>query len=53
MEEAKLWESCESLAADTSDVSTCGNFGCGFNTEGECTANGTYCFGYVELEENK
>lgn len=53
MEEVALCEDYNILAASTSDIGACGNFGCGFNTEGKCTAKGTYCFGYVGLEENK
>lgn len=34
----------------TSEVDSCSNKGCGFNMDGTCSANGTYCFGYFESE---
>lgn len=34
----------------TDDIEVCGNKGCGFNECGNCTANGTECFGYIDPE---
>ncbi len=37
-------------ADKTDDIEECNNKGCGFNIAGECTANGTECFGYIDPE---
>jgi len=40
----------DSSADKTDNIECCGNKGCGFNVDGNCTANGTECFGYIDIE---
>ena len=42
--------SLDCSAEKTDDVEDCGNKGCGFNVNGKCTAKGTECFGYIDLD---
>ena len=35
----------------TSNIETCNNKGCGFNVDGNCTASGTTCFGFIEIKD--
>jgi hypothetical protein len=37
-------------AEKTNDIEDCANKGCGFNVEGKCKANGTECFGFMEVK---
>ena len=40
----------DSDAGKTDDIEYCGNKGCGFNVNEKCKANGTECFGYIDVE---
>ena len=42
------WISFDITPEKTDDIYQCGNKGCGFCVNGECTASGTECFGYID-----
>ncbi len=50
MEEILIYR--ETNGQPTSDTWLCNIKGCGFNEDTLCTAIGTECFGYMEVEDD-